>query len=150
MNSTLGLAAIAIIGGCAVALQGQFMGMMDRKIGTSGSLFINYLSGFLIASLVLFLTQSDNLKNISQIPWYAFTVGLLGLIIAGSIGYSVPRIGLSTTLTIIVASQFIVAMILEHYGIFSDVRKPVDPWRLSGACGLIISVWLLTNNTISK
>lgn len=144
MNSSIGLIVIAAFGGAAVALQGQFMGMMDRKIGTSGALFVNYASGFLVATIILLLLQGGSLKNLVQVPWYAHSAGLLGLVIAGSIGFTVPRLGLSAAFTIVVATQFLVALFLEHYGFFSESRHPIDLNRLAGAGGLIVSVWLLT------
>ena len=83
MNNSIWLAALAATGGAAVALQGQFMGMMDRKIGTSGALFVNYASGVLVAAIILLLLQGGSLKNLLQVPWYTFSAGALGLVIAG-------------------------------------------------------------------
>ena len=144
MNNSIGLVMIAIMGGAAVALQGQFMGIMDRKIGTSGALFVNYASGVLVAAIILLLLQGGSLKNLLQVPWYALSAGLLGLVIAGSIGFTVPRLGLPAAFTIIVATQFLVALLLEHYGFFGEARRPIDLNRMAGVGGLIISVWLLT------
>ena len=144
MNNSIGLIAIAAMGGAAVALQGQFMGMMDRKIGTSGALFVNYASGVLVAAIILLLLQGGSLKNLVQVPWYALSAGLLGLVIAGSIGFTVPRLGLSAAFTIIVATQFLVALLLEHYGFFGERKRPIDLNRVAGVGGLIVSVWLLT------
>lgn len=144
MNFGPGLLAVALLGGVAVALQGQFMGMMDRKIGTGGALLINYVSGALVAVVLVMATKVATLRNIAEVPWYALTAGLLGLVIAGSIGFSVPRLGLATTFTFVIAAQFSVATVLEHYGFFSDVRRPIDLQRLVGTGGLIFSVWLLT------
>jgi transporter family-2 protein len=144
MNNSIGLVATAVMGGAAVALQGQFMGMMDRKIGTSGALFVNYASGVLVAAIVLLLLHGGALKNLVQVPWYALSAGILGLVIAGSIGFTVPRLGLSAAFTIIVATQFLVALLLEHYGFFGETRRPIDLNRLAGVGGLIVSVWLIT------
>ena len=79
-----------------------------------------------------------------QVPWYALSAGILGLVIAGSIGFTVPRLGLSAAFTIVVATQFLVALLLEHYGFFGETRRPVDLNRLAGVGGLIVSVWLIT------
>ncbi len=40
MNSYISLIIIAVIGGITVALQGQFMGLIDKGIGTRESVFI--------------------------------------------------------------------------------------------------------------
>ena len=135
---------IAGLGGCAVALQGQFMGMTDRRIGTSGSIFINYISGAVIAGLIILMLRGGSLKNLAQVPWYTLSIGALGLVVAGSIGYTVPRLGLSTAFTVVIASQFVVALILEHFGWFGEMSRPIDLTRLAGVVGLVFSVWLIT------
>ena len=137
---------IAVVGGCAIAVQGQFMGITDRSIGTSGSIFVNYITGAVIAGLIILMLQGGSLKDLAQIPWYTFSIGILGLIVAGSISYTVPRLGLSTAFTVIIASQFIVVLILEHFGWFGETSIPIDFSRLVGVVGLIFSVWLITKS----
>jgi transporter family-2 protein len=51
MNNYIILVIIAIIGGIAITLQAQFMGLMDKNIGTLESMFITYGSGGLLISL---------------------------------------------------------------------------------------------------
>jgi transporter family-2 protein len=142
MNGSIGLMMIAAIGGCAVALQGQFMGLLDKGVGTSAGLFINYGSGALIAGIVLLMLQGGNLKAWNAMPWYTLTAGILGVLIVAAIGYSVPRLGLSVTFTIVVAAQFIMAMLLDHFGWLGASMRPLAPLRLAGAGALILGVWL--------
>jgi transporter family-2 protein len=53
MTSFATLFFLAIIGGVAVTLQGQFMGLMDQGLGTRESVFITYASGGLLACLAM-------------------------------------------------------------------------------------------------
>ena len=69
--------------------------------------------------------------------------GVLGLVIVTTIGYTVPRLGLSKAFTIIVASQFITAALLDHFGVLGAVMRPLDLSRLLGFGILIIGVWLI-------
>lgn len=143
MQQTGFLILIAALGGTAVALQGQFMGIMDRLLGTSGSLFINYMTGAVVVSVIM-LAQPGSLKAWTEVPIYAFTAGLLGLVIAGSIGYTVPRLGLSTAFTILVTAQFVVALCLSHFGWFGAVQNPVTISQVAGVGSLVLGVWLIT------
>jgi transporter family-2 protein len=52
MNISL-LVLIAVIGGVAVTLQGQFMGLMDQGIGTRESVCITYVSGGILVALFM-------------------------------------------------------------------------------------------------
>ena len=62
--------------------------------------------GQLLVALVILAARGGNLRAWQAVPWYALTAGLFGLVIVGTIGYTVPRLGLSTAFTIIVAAQF--------------------------------------------
>ena len=142
MTSLTGLIILAVIGGIAVALQGQFMGLMDKNIGTLESVFITYASGGIIAALAMIASRGGNLKAFQTVPWYALSSGLVGLVIIGAIGYTVPRLGLSKAFTIIVTSQFLVAAILDHYGLLGAVVRPMDLSRLAGIALMVGGVWL--------
>jgi bacterial/archaeal transporter family-2 protein len=141
--SLTGLIILAVIGGITVALQGQFMGLMDKNIGTLESVFITYASGGIIAALAMIASRGGNLKAFQTVPWYALSSGLVGLVIIGVIGYTVPRLGLSKAFTIIVTSQFLVAAILGHYGLLGAAVRPMDLSRLAGIALMVGGVWLI-------
>jgi transporter family-2 protein len=138
------LVILAIVGGVAVTLQGQFMGLMDRGIGTRESVFITYASGGMLVALFMLLAGGGNLRAWQGVPWYALTAGVLGLVIVGTIGYTVPRLGLAMAFTIIVAAQFIVAALLDHFGWLGAAVRPLGWSQMAGIGLLIVGVWLMT------
>jgi transporter family-2 protein len=71
------------------------------------------------------------------------SAGVLGLVIVTTIGYTVPRLGLSKAFTIIVATQFLIAALLDHFGLLGAVMRPLDLSRLLGFGVLILGVWLI-------
>jgi bacterial/archaeal transporter family-2 protein len=141
-NNVVALGAIAALGGCAVALQGQFMGVMSRSIGTTGGIFVNYVSGAMLAMVLLLALQGGSLKAWTEVPWYALSAGALGLVIAGSIGYTASRLGLTTAFTIIVATQFVVSVMLDHFGWFGATQRSLEMTRVAGIGAIIAGVWL--------
>jgi len=143
MNSYISLIIIAVIGGVTVALQGQFMGLIDKGIGTRESVFITYVSGGILAGVVMLVSRGGNLRSWQEVPWYALSAGVLGLVIVTTIGYTVPRLGLSKAFTIIVATQFLIAALLDHFGLLGAVMRPLDLSRLLGFGVLILGVWLI-------
>jgi transporter family-2 protein len=143
MASLLPLILIAAIGGIAVALQAQFMGVMDKGIGTLESMFITYGSGGLLIAFAMLVTRGGRLSAWGDVPWYSLTAGLLGLIIVGTIGFSTPRLGLVPTLTILVASQFIIGALLDHFGLFGADPRSLSLTRLVGIGTMLLGVWLI-------
>ncbi|MBP1738204.1 MAG: hypothetical protein H6Q48_497 [Deltaproteobacteria bacterium] len=143
MTNYLTLITVAALGGIAVSLQGQFMGMMDQRLGTKASVFITYASGGLLATLAVLLSGGVNLKGWQNVPWYAFSTGLLGVFIVGTISYTVPRLGLTAAFTILVAAQFIIAALLDHFGLLGAAVRPLDLSRWLGIAILILGVWLI-------
>ena len=142
MGSSAHLMIIAVIGGISVALQAQMMGLLDKSIGTVAGVFITYAGGGLLISLLLIFMRGGNIGAWQSVPWYAYSSGALGLIIVGAIGYSAPRLGLVATFTIIVSCQFIVAALIDHYGILGATVRPLDVSRMLGISMLLAGIWL--------
>ena len=143
MSSYVLLIMIAVIGGVTVALQGQFMGLIDKGIGTRESVFITYASGGILAGVIMLASRGGNLRSWQAVPWYALSAGVLGLVIVAAIGYTIPRLGLAKAFTVIVASQFLTVALLDHFGLMGAMVRPLDFSRLMGFGVLILGVWLI-------
>ncbi len=141
--NTVVVILLAIVGGIAVTVQGQFMGSMTQIMGAKESMFITYASGGIIITLILLASGANRLSSWRQVPWFALMAGLLGLIIVGTVGYVVPRLGLATGFTLIVTAQFVMAALIDHFGWFGATLRPIDLSRLVGLGFLLVGVWLL-------
>lgn len=115
LNTVL-LALIAILGGSAIVLQSQFIGLIDTELGTLESVFITYGGGGAVVALIMLANRSCQLRDWQSLPWYVYTSGLLGLLIVGVISYIVPRLGLATTFTLMVGTQFVLGVLVDQYG----------------------------------
>ncbi|MEH6626987.1 MAG: DMT family transporter [Motiliproteus sp.] len=142
MISQVLLIAVAVIGGIAVALQGQFMGLMDRQIGTLENVFLTFGVGGILAALLLLAVRGGNIGQWQQLPWWTLSSGLLGVVIIAAIGFSVSRLGTLAAFTLIVAMQFVTAALIDHFGLFGAEVRPIDISKLSGMGILILGVWL--------
>jgi transporter family-2 protein len=140
--TTAVLILLAAVAGIAVALQGQFMGIMNRTVGTMTSVCFTYgLGGFL--AVLLWLGRGAPLDGARRIPWYAWTAGALGLIIVGALSYSTPRLGLSRTIVLTVASQLIAAVVIDHFGFFGAAQRSIDAGRTLGFALTVAGAWLM-------
>lgn len=141
--ANLGVIIFAMLGGIATALQGQFMGVLSSGIGPLESVFITYASGATIVAAAMLAVQGGNLKAWSTVPWYALTSGLMGLVIISSISYAVPRLGVAVGFTVLVATQFVAGIIIDHYGLFGAISRPLDIPKALGLGLMIAGVTLL-------
>lgn len=137
------LVLVAVVCGIAMTLQGQFMGVMDKHVGTVESVFITYGGGGFIVGIVLLLMRGGNLSALQTVPWYVLLAGPVGLVIVGSIGYCVPRLGLVAAFPIIVASQFILAAVIDHFGLLGAEVRQMDLSRISGIGIMLLGIWLV-------
>jgi transporter family-2 protein len=133
----------AVIAGVAGTLQMNFMGVMDSSVGTLESMFITYGGGGLVIGLAMLLARGGNLGSWQTLPWYAFSAGILGLIVVGGLGYTAPRLGLVPVLTLFVAAQFLVGAGLDHFGLLGAEVRPMDLSRASGMGFILLGVWLV-------
>ncbi|WP_426416466.1 DMT family transporter [Aestuariirhabdus sp. LZHN29] len=139
MNNEALLVAVALTGGAAISLQGQFMGQLDRQIGTAESVFFTYGSGALIALVMILMMKGGQLANgLANVPWYTYTSGLLGLVIVASIGFTIPRMGMTKAFTLILAAQFLLAALIDHFGLFGSTVRTFD-WKQLAGIGMILS-----------
>lgn len=143
MSNNIVLILVAVAGGVAVVMQAQFNGIMDKGMGTLESVFVTYALGGAIITLLLLFKQGGNLAALQTLPRYVLTAGLLGLIIIGSLSYSVPRLGLVTTFTVFVSTQFILGAVFDHFGVLGVELQPISLQKLSGVIILLIGVWLI-------
>jgi len=141
MSVTL-VALIAALGGIAITIQGQLMGIMDRGLGTLESVFITYAIGGGLAALLMLYYRGGNLGQWQQVPWWTLASGLLGLVIVSSIGFSVGQLGSVGAFTLIVATQFMVATLIDHFGLFGAPVRAIDLRKLAGMATLMLGVWL--------
>ncbi len=136
------LVLVAAVGGVVVTLQGQLIGIINKNVGTVESVFITYGGGGLIIGITMLLLRGGNLSSLKNIPNYVLLTGPLGLVIIAAIGYSVPRLGLVTAFTIMVASQFIIAAFIDHFGFLGADIRQINISRLVGISVMLLGIWL--------
>ena len=142
MQSIALVVGIGLLGGVAVALQASLAGIFSARIGLIGNGLFVFGGGFLFALVIMLFVGADQLKAWRTVPWYVYLAGPLGIVIISSIGYAIPRIGVGSTLTLIVVTQLIVGVVLYHFG-WLTIPRPVDFQRLIGIAILFLGTWVV-------
>lgn len=134
---------IAFLGGVAIAFQSLFSGVIGSKVGVFESVFIVHAGGMLLAAAIMAILRGGSLGAWNTVPWYTLTAGFLGVVIVGTISYTVPRIGLASTLTVAIAAQLAIGATLDHFGLLGAVQRTFDLPRIVGLLALAIGTWLV-------
>jgi transporter family-2 protein len=143
MYTVLLVVLIGLAGGIAVGLQGPLSSLMSQRIGTMESIFIIHFGGAVAALLPLLVVGGGNLGSWRSVPWYALVAGAFGLVVIGALSYAIPRVGVATAITLIVAGQLTVGAWLDHFGLLGTAVRPFDLWRLAGVFVISAGVWLM-------
>jgi transporter family-2 protein len=133
---------IGLAGGIAVGLQSPMASMLTQRMGIFESVFIVHVGGAVIALIPLLFYGGGKLSQWRSVPWYTLGAGVFGLIVIAAISYMIPRVGVATSITAIVAGQLLVSIILDHFGLLGMAVKPLDVTRVIGIAVVLFGVWL--------
>jgi len=138
---------LALAAGSANPVQAGTNSQLNKGLASPmwAALFV-YVSGLLGVLLIqLILREAWPAKNFAgpQLPWWAWTGGLLsiastiaGLTLAQKMG-SGTFTGLSLT------ASLVTSIILDQFGLVGFKPHPASPVRLTGAGLLIAGIWLI-------
>ena len=126
--------AFVLLGGVCFAMQSPTNAMMARALGSPiSAALVSFVVGSLgLATLALILRSKMDLGAARQLPWYAWLGGLYGAVLVAAIAFAARKIGVASCLTIALAGQLVVALILDHYGMLGLPRQPVNWTKIAG------------------
>jgi bacterial/archaeal transporter family-2 protein len=133
------------VAGGMVALQAPTNAMLAKA---GGSPVLAALISFAVgtAALAVVWLGTANRPAVSSfagLPWFAWIGGLYGAVFVAVAAFAAPRIGLASLITIGIAGQIVMALILDHFGALGLERAPINLGRLLGALLVIAGVVLV-------
>ena len=134
---------VAILGGFAIGLQNPLASLMGQRIGILEGVFIIHLGGALAAAALVLAVPGGQLEAWRQVPWYALVAGVLGVVVVGAVSFTIPRMGVAATVSVVVGAQLALSAWLDHYGMLGVDVRLFDAYRLLGVLLLMGGAWLL-------
>lgn len=135
---------VAFVGGIAIGFQSPLASLMSGRVGWLESAFIVHLGGVLLAGIPLLFLAGGQLSGWRDVPPAALGSGALGVALVIAVSYSIPRVGVTGTLAMVMAGQFIVAAVLDHFGLLGAEIRPFGLIRAAGVAALFLGAWLIT------
>ena len=138
------LVALAVLMGCASAIQGASNGLLSGRVGLGAAVWINALVVASGATILWLVLPRGPAASAGSIPWYLYLGGCYGLVIIAGAAFAFPRLGAGPTTAWMIAAQLTTALVLDHHGVPSG-KIDVTPVRLVGAlllvAGAVLVLW---------
>ncbi len=107
--------------------------------------FVSFLVGTVILGLIIIGTKQPipSFEQIKGIQLYKYSGGLLGAFFVTVVIFTVQRIGSANVFALVIASQFIVALLYDHFGLFGLPQTNISWVKILGSVMLIAGAYLV-------
>jgi len=144
---------LALLAGSCIALQAAMNARLGQLVNSSWlATSYAFLTSFLLVALIFLLFNTKSMLEhwqqipFSIIPWYLWCSCLLSVIGVGSMYWLIPRMGVGSLMSYVLASQLIIAMLISHFGVFDSPQKLISHTKLIGSVLLISGVFLVNKD----
>jgi transporter family-2 protein len=134
---------IGILGGVAVGLQSPMAGAIGQRLGGVASSFIVHVSGAIFSGLFLFIRGGEKIREWRTLPGYMLFAGLFGLLLYMTISVTLPRLGSTMMVVLIIVGQLVTGAIIDHFGLLGVATRHIDPLRVLGLVVLVLGAYLI-------
>jgi bacterial/archaeal transporter family-2 protein len=143
-TATFLLWCLAIGAGVAGACQTGANSALSARANLGASLFLN-TSVVLVGTAALLLIQGGPraLGALPGAPAHHYIGGLCGFTVIASITFAFPRLGAALAMALMVLGQGVMALIIDHHGLWGMRTVPLTSTRLVGVAFLVAGVLLL-------
>ena len=136
---------LVLAAGGMISLQAPTNAMLARA---GGSPVLAALISFAVGTVVLlgvWLVSGSRPRasNFAGLPPYAWFGGAYGALYVAVAAYAAPKIGLASLITIGIAGQIVMALLLDHVGALGLPRDPLSIGRIAGALLVVAGVVLV-------
>tara|TARA_R110002124_G_scaffold11687_4_gene55874 strand:+ start:3490 stop:3936 length:447 start_codon:yes stop_codon:yes gene_type:complete len=145
MNPTLFAMIAVVFGGAATALQAPTNAKMMTAVGSPvNAAFVSFAVGTAALGIlaVVLQTRPDMVAS-RNLPWYAWIGGLYGAIFVVAAAWGVPKLGVATTITLMVTGQLLLSLVLDHFGVMGVPKQPLNLGRVAGVTLVLAGVLLV-------
>ncbi|HXD10859.1 MAG TPA: DMT family transporter [Anaerolineales bacterium] len=118
---------------------------LGERTGNLGSVLI--LTGVSLVVLLILVAAFPGMADLRHLPglsqWYLYVGGILGIAILAVPIFLIPRLGATATLTGLVIGQLLLAVLIDHFGIFNVPRVEIGLTRIFGILLLALGAYLV-------
>lgn len=145
MNPTILAIAAVVLSGAATAFQAPTNAKLMEAVGSPvNAALVSFAVGTAALAMIAVVLQArPDMTATRALPWWTWIGGLYGAIFVVASAYAVPRLGVATTITVMVAGQLILSLLLDHFGAMGVPKQPMNISRIAGIAFVIAGVLLV-------
>ena len=85
----------------------------------------------------------EKIRDWHTLPWYMLCAGVFGLILYQTINITLPRLGSTMMITLIITGQLLTGVVIDHFGWLGVPVQPINATRLMGVAVLLLGGYLV-------
>lgn len=146
IGSNLIYILLAIVAGIAVTFQGPISSTLGAITKSNDFATLWSFIGGSIVVVIYFLVKRQGLPDISLLksaPLWSYLGAVTGIIYVSLVILVIPKLGVGNATIILLISQVITALLLDHFGAFGFPVKPLTLMKLTGVALMIGGIYLI-------
>ncbi len=140
------LVLLGLVAGSGIPVQASLNSALRQHLGRpEWATLANFGVGFVAMAAVLVVQRAalPTSAQLARAPWWTWTGGALGAFFVYATVVLTPRLGVATSLAVILAGQLVSALLLDGAGVLGLATREVTPGRLAGVALLAAGVFLI-------
>jgi transporter family-2 protein len=143
------LIILALIGGVFLAMQGGLNAQLGVLLGSPllASLVAYFFSiSIALVAVALSIKSMPTIQQLKEIPYHLWFSGAVFSFIGISLYYyTIPKLGISTMISLGLFGQLTFSVIAGHFGWFGLPTEPIEYKKIMGVSAMIIGILLINN-----
>lgn len=133
-----------VVGGMLTALQAPTNAMLAKPLNSPvNAAFVSFAVGTMVLLVgIVALRVKPDWPGVRELPWYAWMGGAYGAVFVVAAAFAAPRLGVASTITLMIAGQLMAAVLVDHFGGFGIAPRPVNLPRLLGVAMVLAGVFI--------
>jgi transporter family-2 protein len=145
---------LAFVLGCALPLQALINNQLKSHLG--GSTLLTAIVSFIVGIVALVFVSAmtgqrwQSLSAVGKASPWELAGGLLGALYVFGAMLLAPRIGMAKMMSLIIAGQVLVSLVLDHNGWLGAAVREATLTRLAGALLVVLGVLLVNYDRLVR
>lgn len=139
------LLALPLLAGAVMPLQAGINGQLAKNLSSvMAASLVSFVVGMLaLLAVVLVQRELPSLAAIRSLNWWQLSGGLMGAFFIATAAFAGPRIGALLFMSLVLAGQLGMALLLDHQGWAGFREAPISIGKIAGLTLIIGGVWLI-------